>query len=214
MLTSTIQKLAKIGILAATVSLAAPLPEGTRPLSAYYESTSIQFVPELAVAKTSAATLGPWTFGTRLKDGKPLDKRLNLYVIIPGHQYRSSNSPEYDHNLVVNALTHDKTREWDIFWCFILDARLTSDFRSEHDLLNAAQQSFVPAELFDIEDIPGHEALQEKTGVQSLADLQRYRRKDGGLPRVLILPAHIAVNGTAESPSTEDTKPSGDPVIR
>lgn len=133
----------------------------------------------------------------RLPEEKPLDKRLNLYVVIPGKQYHSPTAPEYDHNLVVNALTHDQLREWDIFWCFVLDPRLEDDFRSEHDLLVAAHESFTPSDLFDVEDIPGHEVLREKADVQSLADLGRYRRKDGSLPRVVILPAHLALRGSA-----------------
>lgn len=203
MLTSQIQKLAGVGIFAAIVAMAAPFPEGSKPLSVYYESNNVQFVPEMAAAHS--ASLGPWNFGRLLHDGKPLDKRLNLYVILPGKQYRSSSNPEYDHNLVVNALTHEKTREWDIFWCFILDSRLDDDLRSEHDLLNAAQQSFQPADLFDVEDIPGHEVLRERVGVQTLADLGRFRHKNGSLPRVLILPAHLAVSATAERPTAETT---------
>jgi hypothetical protein len=203
-LTSNLQKLAKIGILAATLGTAAQNPEGAKPLSAYYESTSVQFVPEIPEARHAAA-LGPWLFGKRLSTEKPLDKRLNLYVVIPGRQYHSTVFPEYDHNLLVNALTHEKAREWDLFWCFILDPKLGDDLRSEHDLLMAAQQSFRPSDLFDVEDIPGHDALREKTGVQSVADLRRYRHKDGTLPRLLIVPARLAVSATA-GPEPEPAK--------
>jgi hypothetical protein len=152
------------------------------------------------------AALGPWTLGERLREDKPLDKRLNLYVVVPGMQYRSPVRPEYDHSLIVNSLTHEKPREWDVFWCFILDARLTDDLRSEKELLTAAQQSFQPADLFDIEDIPGHEVLSEKSGIQTLDGLNRYRHKDGSLPRILILPAHMALRATAETPE-ETGKP-------
>ena len=196
-LTSNVNKLAKLGVLAATVAFAAPIPDA-KPLSAYYESNSTQLVPEMARSARQAAMLGPWTFGKRLLQGKPLDKRLNLYVVMPGKQYHSAGNPEYDHNLVVNSLTHDKAREWDIFWCIVIDPTLGDDFRSEHDLLVAAQQSFRPPDLFDVEDIPAHEVLREKVGIQSFVDLGRYRRKDGSLPRLIILPAKLAVSATAE----------------
>jgi len=205
---TSIQKLAKVWILAAIVSFAAPLQEGAKPLSAYHENEVVQFAPEAGTRHT--ASLGPWTLGRRLNEGKPLDKRLNLYVVIPGKQYHSANNPEYDHNLVVNALTHEKAREWDVFWCFVLDPKLTDDFRSEHDLLAAAQQSFFPADLFDVEDIPGREVLREKTDIESLSDLKRFRHKDRSLPRVLIVPAHLAVSATAELPNVtpDDKAPS------
>lgn len=189
--------MAKIGILAATVGLAAQTPPEPRLLTAYYESTSVQFVPGAAATRQDAA-LGPWIFGKRLYQDKPLDKRLNLYVVLPGRQYHSTGNPEYDHNLVVNRLTQDKPREWDIFWCVVLDPQLGDDLRSERELLVAAQQTFHPPDLFDVEDIPAHEVLREKTGIQTLAELGRYRRKDGSLPRLLILPAKLAVSATAE----------------
>jgi hypothetical protein len=198
-LPSNVQKLAGIGVLAAAMVFAAPIPQGLKPLTAYYESNSIQFLPE-AAATPSVASLGPWVFGARLFENKPLDKRLNLYVVIPGKQYSSADDPEYDHNLVVNTLTQEKVREWDIFWCFILDPTLDSDLRNEHDLLVAAQQTFRPGDLFDMEDIPAHEALREKTGIESLAGLRRYRRPDGALPRILIVPAKQAVSARAEMP--------------
>jgi hypothetical protein len=192
-------------MLAATVVWAAQNPEGAKPLSAWHENTTVQFAPDLTgTART--ASLGPWTFGKRLSQDKPLDKRLNLYVVIPGKQYHSAAAPEYDHNLVVNILTRDQVKEWDIFWCLVLDPRLEDDFRSEHDLLVAAQQSFTPADLFDVEDIPSREVLQEKTGIQAFADLRHYRHKDGSLPRLLILPAHVAVSASAFVP--EENKAS------
>jgi len=191
-----------MGILAATVVIAAPIQTGTRPLNAYYQSTIVEFVSETA-ATHAVAALGPWTFGPKLSEEKPLDKRLNLYVVLPGRQYRSAGYPEYDHNLVVNALAIEKARGWEIYWCFILDPRLTDDLRSEHDLLAAAQQSFKPADLFDVEDIPAHEALAERAGVQEMADLKRFRHKDGSLPRLLILPAHLAVTATAQHPEEQ-----------
>lgn len=208
-LTSNVQKLAKIGVLAATMGFAAPVPEAIRPLTAYYESTSVQFAPEIQGPR-QLASLGPWTFGKRLYQDKPLDERLNLYVVMPGRQYRSPGNPEYDHNLVVNRLTHDQAREWDIYWCIVLDPNLGDDFRSEHELLMAAQESFRPADLFDLEDIPSHEVLREKAGIQSFADLNRYRRKDGSLPRMLILPAKLAVSATAELPELTTDAKTGD----
>jgi hypothetical protein len=36
-----------------------------------------------------------------------------------------------------------------------------------------------------------------------MTDLRRFRHRNGSLPRVLILPAHLAVSGTAERPTTE-----------
>ena len=200
MLTANFSSLAKLGILVATVTVAAPVQEAPKPLSVYYEGATVEFAPEVA-AGHRAANLGPWVFGARLREDKPLDKRLNLYVVIPGSQYHSVVNPEYDHNLIINALTHEKAREWDIFWCFVVDPRLTDDFRSEHDLLLAAQQTFTPADLFDGEDIPGHDVLREKSDIESIADLARYRHKDGSLPRLLILPAHLAVSATAENPN-------------
>lgn len=206
MLTSNVQKLAGLGILAVTVVWPAQTPEVTKPLSAYHDGTLVQFAPETPITGR-VASLGPWTIGKRLPEDKPLDKRLNLYVVIPGKQYHSPTLPEYDHDLVINTLTHDQAREWDIYWCFVLDPRLENDFRSEHDLLVAAQQTFRPADLFDVEDIPGHDVLREKSGIQSLTDLGHYRRKDRSLPRLLMIPAHLAVRATAFSQDESNSSP-------
>jgi hypothetical protein len=179
-----------------------------KPFIAYHNGGDIVFAPEHTGTRR-LASFGPWNFGERLSDdGKPVDKRLNLYVVAPGAQYRSPVRPEYDHNRVVNKYTADgKVHEWDIFWCFVLDQSLTTDLRSERELLLAKQQTFHPADLFDISDVPAHAALAEKLGIATFADLKRFRRKDGSLPRLVILPARLAVRATAELPDVTPTGP-------
>ncbi|HWZ42387.1 MAG TPA: hypothetical protein VNW97_02880 [Candidatus Saccharimonadales bacterium] len=173
-------------------------PNASHPMAAYYDGAGIVFTPAVTASRTVAA-LGPWVFGARLSEDKPLDKRLNLYVVVPGKQHQSPGGPEYDHNMVVNAVTGDKVREWDIYWCFKIDPSLNDDLRSEHDVIVAAQEFFKPADLFDMEDVPGRAALAEKTGVRILADLKHFRRKDGALPRMLIIPARQAISATADT---------------
>jgi len=94
-------------------------------------------------------------------------------------------------------LVDGKARDWDIFWCFILDPSLRPDLRSERELLMAKQETFRPADLFDIKDVPSHVLMAERIGVKHMVDLKRFRRKDGSLPRMLILPARLAVRATA-----------------
>jgi len=36
-----------------------------------------------------------------------------------------------------------------------------------------------------------------------MADLKRFRHKDGSLPRLLILPAHLAVTATVQHPEAQ-----------
>lgn len=199
-LTSNFNLLPKLGILAATLGLAASGAPGAgepKSLAAYYDGSPVVFTPSVPATRLAAA-LGPWSFGRRLSEDKPLDKRLNLYVVLPGKQHQSAVAPEFDHNLVVNTLTHDKTRDWDIYWCFEIDPALQDDMRSEHEVIVAAQQYFRPPDLFDMEDIPARAAMAEKAGLHTLADLKHFRRKDGSLPRMLIIPARLAVSATAE----------------
>jgi hypothetical protein len=189
----------KLALLAGTLGFAAPV--GTvKPFPAYHDGEKVMFAPE-HTGTNRMASFGPWNLGERLSEGKPLDNRLNLYVVVPGGQYHSAARPEYDHNRVVNKYTVDgKVREWDIFYCFVIDPSLSNDFRSETDLLMAAHQTFVPPDLFDISDVPANSMLAEKLGVTSMAELRHYRKKGRGMPRVLIVPARLAVRATAEQP--------------
>jgi len=169
-----------------------------KPFSVYHDGDDLIFTPESAGTR-KLASIGPWNLGERLGDDKPADKRLNLYVVAPGIQYRAAGKSEYDHNLVINKYTVDgKPRDWDVFWCFILDPTLRADLRSERELLVAKAQTFRPADLFEFKDVPSHALMAERISVKSMADLRRFRRKDGSLPRLLILPARLAVRATAE----------------
>src|SRR5262245_62344595 len=203
--------LSALGIAAAAAGLAVATRTSVKPYVVYHDGANIQFTPE-ATGTNRLARVGPWNLGERLSltDEKPRDKRLNLYVVIPGTQYRSSAHPEYDHNLVVNKYTVDgKAREWDIFWCLQLDPSLPGDLRSERELLLASQQRFRPPEAFSIEDVPANAIMAEKLNVFAIGGLNRYRRKDGSLPRMLIVLARFAVLATAEQQNPAQPKKSG-----
>lgn len=194
--------LATVLLLSAALGSSGSPPDPIKPLSAYHDGADILFTPQ-SEGTGAVANFGPWPLGQPLREEKPLDKRLNLYVVVPGKQYRTPTHAAYDHSLIVNTLTDDKPREWDIYWCFVLDPSFQGDLRSEHDLLVAAQQSFRPADLFDLEDVSGHEAMSETIGARSLSDLKRYRHPDKSLPRVLMVPARLAVRATATLPEVK-----------
>jgi hypothetical protein len=187
-----------IAISAAGFAALASMRVVVKPFSVYHDGDDLIFTPEPA-GTHRMASIGPWNLGPRLGDDKPADKRLNLYFVAPGLQYRAAGKSEYDHNLVINKYTVDgKPRDWDIFWCFILDPTLRPDLRSERELLLGKHQRFRPPTLFEFKDIPSHALMAERLSIKSMADLHRFRRADGSLPRLLILPARLAVRATAE----------------
>lgn len=200
----------KLGSVAAALALAGPVRQQIKPFLVYHDGANIVFTPE-ATGTRRLAKFGPWSLGERLgmsTDDKPMDKRLNLYVVLPGGQYRSSERPEYDHNLVMNKYPVDgKAREWDIIWCLALDPSLPKDLRSERELLMAAHQSFRPPETFALKDVASRTIMAERLHVTTVEALQRFRRKDGSLPRLLIVPAHLAVRATAELPPAGPPSP-------
>src|SRR5690348_8064484 len=161
----------KVALVAAGLAFAAPSPTPVKPFTAYHNGDAIVFTPEMTGTRR-LATFGPWHLGERLRDGELMDKRLNLYLVVPGTQYRSPQHPEYDHTRIVNKYTADgKVHEWDIFYCFIIDPTLAhDDFRSESNLLIAAHQTFRPPDLFDLTDSPSGRMLEEELGVRSMAD--------------------------------------------
>src|SRR5215469_2214916 len=207
MLRRHVRTVSAVVLAAAGFAAAASMHQAVKPFSVYHDGDDLIFTPETAGTRKLAA-IGPWNLGERLGDDNPADKRLNLYVVVPGMQYRAPGKTEYDHNLVVNKYTVDgKPRDWDVFWCFILDPSLRADLRSERELLMAKHQTFRPAALFEFKDVPSHTLMAERLGIKSMADLKRFRRKDGTLPRLLILPARLAVRATAEIRDVTITHP-------
>ena len=137
-----------IAISAAAFVAGASMREVVKPFSVYHDGDDLIFTPETA-GNHRLASVGPWNLGERVAEDKPVDKRLNLYFVAPGPQYHTQGKSEYDHNLVINKYTVDgKPRDWDVFWCFILDPTLRPDVRSERELLMAKHQTFRPAALF------------------------------------------------------------------
>ncbi|HLY98284.1 MAG TPA: hypothetical protein VKT33_04380 [Candidatus Angelobacter sp.] len=202
MLAVNVRALVTVALLSAMLAFSDPAPEPVKPFSVFHEGAEVPFAPEPS-GPGHPVSLGPWMLGYPLAEAKPLDKRLNLYVTVPGKQYHSAIHPEYDHTLIINTLAEDKPREWDVYWCFILDPSFQTDLLNEHDLLMAAQETFHPADLFDVEDIPGRVLMAEKMDVHSLPDLRQYRRRDGTLPRILIIPARLALRATAAALETD-----------
>jgi hypothetical protein len=194
-----IRAVSKLGIVAAVVGMTGATRQEVKPFRVYHEGLYILFTPELTGSRR-LAKFGPWDLGERLSstDDQPRDKRLNLYVVLPGSQYRSPERPEYNHTLVVNKYTVDgKPREWDVFWCLVLDPGLQADLRGERELLVAAHQRFQTDDKFQIRQVPAHAVMAEKLSVTTTEGLERFRHKDGSLPRLLIVPAHLALRATA-----------------
>ena len=193
------------GAVSAAAPAATPAPE-LRSLAAVYlhgEPVRLE-VPE----GPKPATLGPWRLGTRVLDPKPRDKRLNLYVVAPGTQYHLDGAEDFDHNAIINALPEPgRSREYDVYWALVLDPRLHADFRNERDLIVAAQASFMPGDLFEFDDVPADGVLRGILKMDSLEDLQRYGRKNGTLPRLVIVPAGFAITAAAPETPPEPATP-------
>jgi hypothetical protein len=210
----TITRLATLGLmLAASATLhavpqkvAAPRPEFHPADFVYLDGNLVQWRAQSAGRKQSLLTAGPWLIGARNKD-KPRDGRLNLYIVAPGTQRHSDEAPQFDHNLVINALPKDTAvaAEWDVYLAIVLDPSLQADLQTERELILARQQSFEPAEDFKFDDIPGSAFLKQFLKFQSIADLEGFRRSDGTLPRLVLVPVGAMVRATASpiEPTTE-----------
>jgi len=202
--TRTLHVAALVGCAAA---LWAGTPGGEAPgpvSSAYLRNQLVRFHLAPVEGGQQPFSIGPWQFGARVSDRKPRDKRLNLYLVAPGTQHHAEGQEEFDHNDVINALPPGEAMvEWDVYWVIVLDPSLGRDLRSEQDLIVEAQAGFVPGDLFEFQDIPGQAFLRAFLEIDALDGLAPYRRRDGRLPRLIIVPAGFAIRARAALPEAE-----------
>lgn len=213
------------GTCAAQASSAAPQARDFHVTHAYYDGreVSIKFVPAAPARRRGLLPLrrndvtfrfGPWQYGLQIHEARPVDGRPNLYVVSPGDEYTSDAAAEFNHTVLLDSLgpkaTSNKTaddppvRQWDVYWAVVLDPALRTDFHSERELLVAAQQEFDAGTLANFEQVPGRAVLRDFLKVASLTALERFRRKGGGWPRLLIVPARFSMRASV----SDDAVPS------
>ena len=145
--------------------------------------------------------VGPWNLGPKVSS-KPDDKRPNLYFVAPGTQHQIEGHPEYDHNEIL-SLAPDEPKDFDVYFAVVLDPTLQEDFTSERQMLMAAQERFTPSEDFTFDQIPAAGFLKAMSKISTLDDLDKFRRKDGSLPRMAIITAHFAVRFSVDNPEEQ-----------
>jgi hypothetical protein len=167
--------------------------------TAYLNGDPVELEITQPGSKEKPGGFGPWKLGAKVGESKPHDTRLNLYIVVPGDDFFSESPPasHYNHNRVINmAPKENDAADFDVYWAIALEPHLYRDFQSESDLLTAAQKRFIPGDLFALDDAPGAAVLRSVLHFDTLADLKPYRRKDGSLPQLLILPARFAVRAS------------------
>ena len=190
-------------VAAAAVATAAAIPprSPSKPVTKLYlDGREVSFIAQPGTSALNRFEIGPWRFGRKIRDPKPKDKRLNLYVVSPGKQYELSGTGAFGFNCIVNALPKPGAEvEWDIYWAVVLDPALAGvDLKNEKDLIVATEAEFAPAEDFSPSQAPGHELLHRYLKIDSAAGLQRFRRQSGNLPRVIIVPVGIVLRARVE----------------
>lgn len=147
-------------------------------------------------------SIGPWKLAAKVAHEKPRDPHPNLYIVAPGQQYMADAAPEYNHNEILSTLfIKPEVRDWDIYWAIVLDPSLQDDFHSEDQLIMATQAGFEPDPSLEFENIPGAQFLREFLKIDSIEGLEKYRRPDGLLPRLIIVPAGITIRAAATDPN-------------
>lgn len=210
-MTSRAEKLARVLVCASVAvvsaarlnasepaSAAASEPVSTRPVFFDGRPVDLAFA---RVRRAKAFKFGPWTLDAHVSHDKPRDPHPNLYIVAPGDQYTSEQAPTFNHTEIISTIpVKVEPREWDVYWAIVLDPALQDTFHSERQLLLAAQNGFRVQPDFDLDSMPGITFLREFLHVQTVDDLDRFRRPDGTLPQVVIVPAGVSIRATAVDP--------------
>src|SRR5437868_11039754 len=88
MLGRNLRAVSTIAILAAGLGAAASMREVVKPFSVYHDGDDLIFTPEMP-GKHRLASVVPWILGERVAEDMPADKRLNVYFVAAGMQYRA-----------------------------------------------------------------------------------------------------------------------------
>lgn len=188
-------------LLCAGALCAAAPPPRPAMATAYFNGQGVNVTFERP-ARGRTLNFGPWQLGASTRNERPRDRRLNLYVVVPGTQYHADGWEGYDQNLIVNSVPESgEPVEWDVYWVLVIDPHLHQDLRSERELLLDAQDRFLPGDLFEFSDIPARAVLRDSLHIDSLSGLERFRQKDGSLPRILVLPAGGVARMKVEPPA-------------
>jgi hypothetical protein len=172
----------------------------------FYNGKLVRFEIQSPGVGERKLVVGPWQMGPKISAGKPSDHRPNLYFVSPGKQDHVEGWSDYDHNEIISGIPKDQPTNWDVYLAIVLDPALQKDFQNESELLTEAQQSFRPNDLFEFEDIPGAGFLRSFLKIDSVHGLDRFRHKNGQLPKLIIVPSGFVVRATAVDPN-----PAGNP---
>jgi hypothetical protein len=213
----SVARIAAVVVCAAVSFGAAPsteleFAEAQQPQNnhAFFEGRDISFTVQHSHVPGREFKFGPWSIGARAAGHqKPSDRAYNLYLVVPGTQFERTAAEAFNHNRIVSSMPKGGgAAEWDVYWALVIDPTLTIDFRSERELLVAAQEEFMPAADYTLDKAPAQLVLRDYLKIRNLAQLDKYRRQDGTLPGILIIPAGFTVKGSAYD--VDDVRPGGE----
>ncbi len=178
---------------------------GSEP--AYESGKIVRFTPVTSRFGKNLV-VGDLRLGRVLADQRPNDRRPNVYVVCPAAN-SAADTPAAEYNLVLSTLPITAAPiAWDVYWVVVLDPAMPVNITSESDLLMAEQKSFSPASDFQFADIPGVALLRKYLHINSLEGLSPFALASGDLPKLIMVPAHIAIRASAVDPDAPPPQPT------